>query len=191
MIDGSNLISPHTSTNISERDGNKVETHIEDLDVKKDENVSDQNFENHEQNKADISNIYNDTTEDDHSASEQEMIAPMTDVEMDWMQSLPSGIPEVQAPPPLLPAPPTGAPRRRGLSRPHERQGHEPPGVRVLPKPVTPTCLEREQHELTHIKYETWCRHCVMTREQKDPHRTMRHHNKPVHAQRSVWILAL
>ena len=102
----------------------------------------------------------------------------MTDVEMDWMQSLPSGIPEVQAPPPPLPAPPTGAPRRRGLSRPHERQGHEPPGVRVLPKPVTPTRLEREQHELTHIKYETWCRHCVMTRGQNDPHRTLRHHNK-------------
>ena len=120
MIDGSNLISPHTSTNISERDGNKVETHIEDVDVKKDENVSDQNFENHEQNKADISNIYNDTTEDDHFTSEQEMIAPMTDVEMDWIQSLPSGIPEVQAPPPPLPAPPTGAPRRRGLSRPHD-----------------------------------------------------------------------
>ena len=42
-----------------------------------------------------------------------------------------------------------------------------PPGevrkVRILPKPLTTTRAQREEHELTHVTFAPWCRHCVMS----------------------------
>ena len=43
--------------------------------------------------------------------------------------------------------------------------------VRALPKPITPTREERERHQLTHIPYAVWCRHCVACRGRNLPHR--------------------
>ena len=46
--------------------------------------------------------------------------------------------------------------------------------VRPAPRPVTPTQKQREEHELTHLPYAPWCRHCVLARSQNDPHRRCR-----------------
>ena len=48
--------------------------------------------------------------------------------------------------------------------------------VRVLPKPVAPTRAQREEHEVTHLKYEPWCEHCVKGKGLNDPHRTLKKH---------------
>ncbi len=41
------------------------------------------------------------------------------------------------------------------------------------PRPNTrePSRAEREAHELTHIPYRSWCRHCVRGKAVEDPHR--------------------
>ena len=49
--------------------------------------------------------------------------------------------------------------------------------VRVPPKPVAPTRAQREEHEVTHLKYEPWCAHCVKGKGLNDPHRTLKKHN--------------
>ena len=48
--------------------------------------------------------------------------------------------------------------------------------VRALPRPTTPTRAQREEHELTHIPYASWCRHCVKARAMNDPHRRTKKH---------------
>ena len=45
-----------------------------------------------------------------------------------------------------------------------------------LPKPITPTRVQREIHELTHLPYETWCEHCVRARAKNLPHRKVKKH---------------
>ena len=46
----------------------------------------------------------------------------------------------------------------------------------ALPRPVIPTKPEREEHELTHVTYAPWCRHCVNARAMNDPHRRTKKH---------------
>ena len=43
-----------------------------------------------------------------------------------------------------------------------------------MPRPVAFTSLEREKHEVTHLPLASWCRACVMSRSQSDPHRRVR-----------------
>ena len=46
-----------------------------------------------------------------------------------------------------------------------EEQSEESRAVRVGQKKLmTPTLAEREEHEQTHIPYQSWCRHCVAAR---------------------------
>ena len=49
--------------------------------------------------------------------------------------------------------------------------------VKILPKPLTPTRAQREEHELTHVTFAPWCRHCVMSRSLNDGHRKKKKHN--------------
>ena len=57
---------------------------------------------------------------------------------------------------------------------PHDQV--RPERVRPLRKPVAPTKAQRERHELTHLPYADWCRHCVRARAQNDPHRKVKKH---------------
>ena len=59
---------------------------------------------------------------------------------------------------------------------PEPHTADRPERVRSLPKPVAPSRAERERHELTHLPYMPWCRHCVMARAQNDPHRKVKKH---------------
>ena len=66
-----------------------------------------------------------------------------------------------------------------GVQPPPEPHPVERPEARVrsLPKPVTPTRIQREEHELTHLPMMPWCRHCVMSRSMNDQHRRKKKHN--------------
>ena len=39
--------------------------------------------------------------------------------------------------------------------------------------PREPTAAEREEHELTHLPYRAWCRHCVRGRRKSEAHREL------------------
>ena len=60
---------------------------------------------------------------------------------------------------------------------PHAQQRPQAHRVRALPKPLLPTRADREKHELTHLPYETWCRHCVRARSLNDPHGKTKKHS--------------
>ena len=36
--------------------------------------------------------------------------------------------------------------------------------------PVEPSAEERKEHEITHLPYRNWCRHCVRGRGKEAPH---------------------
>ena len=38
-------------------------------------------------------------------------------------------------------------------------------------QPLGPTEDERVNHEITHVVFRSWCRHCVATRAKEDPHK--------------------
>ena len=50
-------------------------------------------------------------------------------------------------------------------------EGAEAARVRGLRDPGQPTKAEREQHELFHVPFRPWCKHCVEGRAVDDPHR--------------------
>ena len=52
-----------------------------------------------------------------------------------------------------------------------EEEGEEGREVVAAPAPRIMSRLEREQHELTHIPYRTWCPHCVRMRGRNTAHR--------------------
>ena len=50
------------------------------------------------------------------------------------------------------------------------------PGERKTKKmqdPKMPTRTEIEEHNLTHLPFRSWCRHCVRGREKELPHKRM------------------
>ena len=51
-----------------------------------------------------------------------------------------------------------------------EEEGEEGREPRAGASPQTPSRLEREQHELTHTPYRSWCEHCVRARGRSRPH---------------------
>ena len=55
-----------------------------------------------------------------------------------------------------------------------EQPGDEGAGEGLRPRaiasPSTPTRQEIEEHELTHLPFRSWCRHCVRGRAKGDPH---------------------
>ena len=45
--------------------------------------------------------------------------------------------------------------------------------VNVPKAPKEPTPQEREEHNLTHLPYRSWCRHCVRGRGKSEAHREL------------------
>ena len=81
----------------------------------------------------------------------------------DFMTCLPCAV-ESQPSKPLLEKQPKGT-------------APQPIRVRALRKPTEPSRADREKHELTHLPFEEWCRHCVMARSQCAPHRKSKKHS--------------
>ena len=50
--------------------------------------------------------------------------------------------------------------------------------VKVQRKPEEPSKQEREEHEITHIPFRTWCRHCVRGKSKDSQHRTKKKEEK-------------
>ncbi len=48
-------------------------------------------------------------------------------------------------------------------------EGRRPTGIFV---PATPTEEEVREHELTHVPYRGWCKHCVAGKAITTPHKT-------------------
>ena len=51
-----------------------------------------------------------------------------------------------------------------------EEEGEEGRAAKRLPKPQKVSKIEREEHELTHTPYRSWCKYCVRGRGQNMPH---------------------
>ena len=49
--------------------------------------------------------------------------------------------------------------------------GEEPRELRRVPDVVGPDAKEGVKHELTHMPYRSWCKHCVQGRAREDKHR--------------------
>ena len=79
-----------------------------------------------------------------------------------------------------------GTPGARGSSQPGPAEGQnaaeaaaeegpedfeqEVRAPRLMKSPAAPTRAEREEHEVTHMPYRTWCPHCVRGRGNNQPH---------------------
>ena len=55
-------------------------------------------------------------------------------------------------------------------------------------RPYTPTRAEIYEHEVTHLPYRSWCRHCVHGRGVSSPH--VKPDKKEKMELRSVWTIA-
>ena len=91
-------------------------------------------------------------------------------------EEIPVPAEEVVAPPPAAPEELDG-----NWARPQRER------VRALPKPVTPTKEDRARHQLTHIPYAVWCRHCVACRGRNLPHRRV----VPLPAENVVPVISM
>ena len=56
------------------------------------------------------------------------------------------------------------------------QDNEEAPVARARKPPPGPTTEELDKHELTHVVFRSWCRHCVSGRARKDPHRRIATH---------------
>ena len=79
---------------------------------------------------------------------------------------------------PLLPPPippgaevPTAASEHAAGDGQDERDEEEGRIPRVRPDPEKPTARERQEHNITHYPYRSWCRHCRRGRGASRPHR--------------------
>ena len=62
------------------------------------------------------------------------------------------------------------------VPEPHADARPERQRLRALRKPVAPTRLQREAHEVSHVKFEPWCEHCLKGKGLNDPHRKLKRH---------------
>ena len=60
--------------------------------------------------------------------------------------------------------------------------------ARRRPQPKGPTEDERTNHELTHVVFRSWCRHCISTRAKEDPHRRTEAHEGGVPKVMMDWL---
>ena len=51
-----------------------------------------------------------------------------------------------------------------------EEEGGEVQPQRMVRAPGDPTEAEREEHEITHVPYRSWCEHCVKSRGEDGQH---------------------
>ena len=59
-----------------------------------------------------------------------------------------------------------------------EEEGEEGREAVAMPSPMAPSRKEREQHELTHTPYRSWCPHCVRARGRNRAHRASKEPGK-------------
>ena len=55
-----------------------------------------------------------------------------------------------------------------------EPGGEEGQPQRAFPSPRLPGAREREEHELTHCPYRSWCEHCTRGQAKDFPHQTVK-----------------
>ena len=56
------------------------------------------------------------------------------------------------------------------------QDNEDTPVARARRPPPGPTAEELDKHELTHVVFRSWCKHCISSRAREDPHRTVATH---------------
>ena len=57
------------------------------------------------------------------------------------------------------------------------QDNEEAPVTRARKPPLGPATEELDKHELTHVVFRSWCRHCVSGGAREDPHRRIATHD--------------
>ena len=72
----------------------------------------------------------------------------------------------------------TSHPEEPGEEEQPEDESEEAARPRILRDPGDPTPQEVDEHNVTHMPYRAWCRHCVAGRGKEDPHRRVKQESK-------------
>ena len=56
------------------------------------------------------------------------------------------------------------------------QDNEDTPVARARKHPPGPTADELDKHELTHVVFRSWCKHCISSRAKEDPHRSVATH---------------
>ena len=56
------------------------------------------------------------------------------------------------------------------------QDNEDTPVARARKPPPGPTADELDKHELTHVVFRSWCKHCISSRAKEDPHRSVATH---------------
>ena len=68
------------------------------------------------------------------------------------------------------------------------QDNEEAPGPKARKPPPGPTVEELDKHELTHVVFRSWHRHCVLGRAREDPHRRIATHEGRTPKVMLVWM---
>ena len=69
--------------------------------------------------------------------------------------------------------------KRQGIpasANPIVQDNEDTPVARARKPPPGPTAEELDKHELTHVVFRSWCKHCISSRAKEDPHRSVATH---------------
>ena len=69
--------------------------------------------------------------------------------------------------------------KRQGIvasANPVVQDNEDTPVARARKPPPGPTAEELDKHELTHVVFRSWCKHCISSRAKEDPHRSVATH---------------
>ena len=69
--------------------------------------------------------------------------------------------------------------KRQGIeasANPVVQDNEDTPVARARKPPPGPTADELDKHELTHVVFRSWCKHCISSRAKEDPHRSVATH---------------
>ena len=69
--------------------------------------------------------------------------------------------------------------KRQGIpasADPTVQDNEDTPVARARKLPPGPTAEELDKHELTHVVFRSWCKHCISSRVKEDPHRCVATH---------------
>ena len=69
--------------------------------------------------------------------------------------------------------------KRQGIpasADPTVQDNEDTPVARARKPPPGPTTEELDKHELTHVVFRSWCKHCISGRAKEDPHRSVATH---------------
>ena len=56
------------------------------------------------------------------------------------------------------------------------QDNEDTPVARARNPPPGPTAEELDKHEITHVVFRSWCKHCISSRAKEDPHRSVATH---------------